>query len=54
MHGVQTQGVRSRLREHYITYFTVSYSLDQETWTNYRGNETSNINVCPHAEYLLQ
>uniref|UniRef100_A0AAX7VW76 F5/8 type C domain-containing protein n=1 Tax=Astatotilapia calliptera TaxID=8154 RepID=A0AAX7VW76_ASTCA len=45
MHGVQTQGVRSRLREHYITYFTVSYSLDQETWTNYRGNETSNINI---------
>uniref|UniRef100_I3JCH8 Coagulation factor VIII n=1 Tax=Oreochromis niloticus TaxID=8128 RepID=I3JCH8_ORENI len=45
MHGVQTQGVRSRLREHYITYFTVSYSLDQETWTNYRGNKTSNINI---------
>uniref|UniRef100_A0A3Q4GME5 Coagulation factor VIII-like n=1 Tax=Neolamprologus brichardi TaxID=32507 RepID=A0A3Q4GME5_NEOBR len=40
MHGVKTQGVRSRLREHYITYFTVSYSLDQETWTNYRGNKT--------------
>uniref|UniRef100_A0A3Q0T2K1 Coagulation factor VIII, procoagulant component n=1 Tax=Amphilophus citrinellus TaxID=61819 RepID=A0A3Q0T2K1_AMPCI len=45
MHGVMTQGVRSRLREHYITYFTVSYSLDQESWTTYRGNNTREINI---------
>lgn len=40
LHGVKTQGVRARLREHYITHFTVSYSLDQQTWTHYRGNST--------------
>uniref|UniRef100_A0A672Z3S4 Coagulation factor VIII-like n=1 Tax=Sphaeramia orbicularis TaxID=375764 RepID=A0A672Z3S4_9TELE len=40
LHGVQTQGVRAKLRENYITHFTVSYSLDQETWINYRGNST--------------
>uniref|UniRef100_A0A672J286 Coagulation factor VIII, procoagulant component n=1 Tax=Salarias fasciatus TaxID=181472 RepID=A0A672J286_SALFA len=40
LHGVQTQGVRSRLRGHYITFFSVSYSLDQETWTTYRGNSS--------------
>ncbi|CAN9515036.1 unnamed protein product [Ophioblennius macclurei] len=37
LHGVQTQGVSSRLRSHHITLFSVSYSLDQETWTTYRG-----------------
>lgn len=41
MHGVQTQGVRSKLRNNYITFFTVSYSLDQETWSTYRGNSIS-------------
>lgn len=45
IHGVLTQGVRSRLREHYITYFTVSYSLDQETWTTYRGSNTKETNI---------
>ncbi|XP_070770025.1 coagulation factor VIII [Enoplosus armatus] len=40
LHGVQTQGVRAKLRDNYITIFTVSYSLDQETWTTYRGNNT--------------
>ncbi|KAK2849050.1 hypothetical protein Q5P01_008884 [Channa striata] len=40
LHGVQTQGVRSKLRDRYITFFTISYSLDQNTWTTYRGNNT--------------
>ncbi|KAM9849689.1 coagulation factor VIII [Aulostomus maculatus] len=40
LHGIQTQGVRANLREHYISLFTVLYSLDQETWTVYRGNST--------------
>ncbi|XP_055015372.1 coagulation factor VIII isoform X2 [Boleophthalmus pectinirostris] len=40
LHGVQTQGVRAKLRDHYITHFSVSYSMDLETWTNYRGNST--------------
>nr|XP_046261216.1 coagulation factor VIII [Scatophagus argus] len=45
LHGVQTQGVRARLRDNYVTFFTVSYSLNQETWTTYRGNITSQIKV---------
>ncbi|KAM9356695.1 coagulation factor VIII [Symphorus nematophorus] len=44
LHGVQTQGVRAKLRDNYITFFTVSYSLDQETWTTYRGNSTLKTN----------
>uniref|UniRef100_A0A8C2WSE7 Coagulation factor VIII, procoagulant component n=1 Tax=Cyclopterus lumpus TaxID=8103 RepID=A0A8C2WSE7_CYCLU len=40
LHGVQTQGVRSKLRDNYIALFHISYSLDQETWTTYRGNGT--------------
>lgn len=40
LHGVQTQGVRSRLRDHFIRLFKISYSLDKETWTTYRGNDT--------------
>ncbi|KAK5925006.1 hypothetical protein CgunFtcFv8_017569 [Champsocephalus gunnari] len=40
LHGVQTQGVSSKLRDKYIALFNVSYSLDQETWTTYRGNRT--------------
>ncbi|XP_022069387.2 coagulation factor VIII [Acanthochromis polyacanthus] len=40
LHGLLTQGVRSKLRDHYITFFTVSYSLDQESWTTYIGNNT--------------
>ncbi|XP_073343147.1 coagulation factor VIII [Pagrus major] len=35
LHGVKTQGVRVKLRDNYITFFTVSYSLDQETWSTY-------------------
>ncbi|XP_044061159.1 coagulation factor VIII [Siniperca chuatsi] len=45
LHGVQTQGVRAKLRDNYITFFTVSYSLDQETWTTYRGNSTRHTNI---------
>ncbi|XP_068181094.1 coagulation factor VIII isoform X2 [Antennarius striatus] len=41
LHGVQTQGVRAKLRDNYIIVFTVSYSLDQEVWTTYRGSSTS-------------
>uniref|UniRef100_H2UN37 Coagulation factor VIII, procoagulant component n=1 Tax=Takifugu rubripes TaxID=31033 RepID=H2UN37_TAKRU len=41
LHRVQTQGVRSNLRNNYITAFTVSYSLDQETWSTYRGSGSS-------------
>ncbi|CAJ1058485.1 coagulation factor VIII isoform X1 [Xyrichtys novacula] len=40
LHGVQTQGVRASLRDHFTRIFTISYSLDQETWTTYRGNNT--------------
>uniref|UniRef100_A0A665XF66 Coagulation factor VIII, procoagulant component n=1 Tax=Echeneis naucrates TaxID=173247 RepID=A0A665XF66_ECHNA len=40
IHGIETQGVRSKLRDHYITFFTISYSLDQDTWFTYRGNST--------------
>ncbi|XP_070819516.1 coagulation factor VIII [Chaetodon trifascialis] len=45
LHGVQTQGVRAKLRDNYIRFFTISYSLDQETWTTYRGNSTSKAKV---------
>ncbi|XP_038555621.1 coagulation factor VIII isoform X3 [Micropterus salmoides] len=40
LHGVQTQGVSAKLRDNYVTFFTVSYSMDQENWTIYRGNST--------------
>ncbi|KAM4732211.1 venom prothrombin activator pseutarin-C non-catalytic subunit isoform 2-T2 [Anableps anableps] len=43
LRGIQTQGVSSKLRDHYTAIFKVSYSLDQETWTTYRGNSSSNI-----------
>ncbi|XP_037531746.1 coagulation factor VIII [Nematolebias whitei] len=42
LHAVQTQGVRSMLKDHFIILFTVSYSLDLETWTTYRGNSSTN------------
>ncbi|XP_013861800.1 coagulation factor VIII isoform X2 [Austrofundulus limnaeus] len=45
LHSVQTQGVRSMLKDHSITLFTVSYSLDQETWTTYRGNSSTNTMI---------
>ncbi|XP_054647873.1 coagulation factor VIII [Dunckerocampus dactyliophorus] len=41
LHGIETQGVSSNLRNHYISLFTVSYSLDQEKWTTYQGNLTN-------------
>lgn len=41
LHGVLTQGVSSKLRDNYITLFTISYSLDQETWSTYRGISSS-------------
>uniref|UniRef100_M4A5L1 Coagulation factor VIII-like n=1 Tax=Xiphophorus maculatus TaxID=8083 RepID=M4A5L1_XIPMA len=42
LHGIQTQGVSSKLRDHYTATFKVSYSLDQETWTTYRGKSSIN------------
>uniref|UniRef100_A0A8C7M2L6 Coagulation factor VIII, procoagulant component n=1 Tax=Oncorhynchus mykiss TaxID=8022 RepID=A0A8C7M2L6_ONCMY len=43
LHGIQTQGARASLglKDYFIVHFTLSYSLDQETWTNYRGNSTT-------------
>ncbi|XP_031718703.1 coagulation factor VIII [Anarrhichthys ocellatus] len=38
LHAVQTQGVSYKLRDNYIAIFRISYSLDQETWTTYKGN----------------
>lgn len=42
VHGVQTQGAKSSLglKDFFIMHFTISYSLDLETWTTYRGNST--------------
>ncbi|XP_059202876.1 coagulation factor VIII [Centropristis striata] len=45
LHRVETQGVRAKLRENYLTLFNVSYSLDQDTWTTYRGNNTKRNGV---------
>uniref|UniRef100_A0A8C8I6X4 F5/8 type C domain-containing protein n=1 Tax=Oncorhynchus tshawytscha TaxID=74940 RepID=A0A8C8I6X4_ONCTS len=43
LHGIQTQGARASLglKDYFIVHFTLSYSLDQETWTNYKGNSTT-------------
>ncbi|KAM4585597.1 venom prothrombin activator oscutarin-C non-catalytic subunit [Fundulus diaphanus] len=41
LHGIQTQGVSSKLRDYYTAIFEVSYSLDQGTWITYRGNGSS-------------
>uniref|UniRef100_A0A3Q2Q8N4 Coagulation factor VIII-like n=1 Tax=Fundulus heteroclitus TaxID=8078 RepID=A0A3Q2Q8N4_FUNHE len=41
LHGIQTQGVSSKLRDYYTAIFQVSYSLDQVTWITYRGNGSS-------------
>lgn len=43
LHGLQTQGVRATLRDYFITHFTVSYSLDEAVWHDYRGNATRPI-----------
>ncbi|XP_022532238.2 coagulation factor VIII [Astyanax mexicanus] len=42
VHGIQTQGVKTsmRLSEMFTVIFTISYSLDQETWKTYRGNSS--------------
>ncbi|XP_068596525.1 coagulation factor VIII [Brachionichthys hirsutus] len=45
LHGVQTQGVKAKLRDNYVIVFTVSYSLDQEVWTTYRGSSTSQTTI---------
>lgn len=45
LHGVLTQGVSSKLRDNHITLFTVSYSLDQETWSTYRESSSSRAKV---------
>uniref|UniRef100_A0A673WGJ0 Coagulation factor VIII-like n=1 Tax=Salmo trutta TaxID=8032 RepID=A0A673WGJ0_SALTR len=47
LHGIQTQGARASLglKDYFIVHFTLSYSLDQETWTNYRGNSTTSSKI---------
>nr|XP_057918781.1 coagulation factor VIII isoform X2 [Doryrhamphus excisus] len=48
LHGIETQGVSSNLRDHYVSHFTVSYSLDQEKWTTYQGNLTNMFHGSMH------
>uniref|UniRef100_UPI0037E92206 coagulation factor VIII n=1 Tax=Semicossyphus pulcher TaxID=241346 RepID=UPI0037E92206 len=43
LHAVKTQGVRAKLRDHFIRIYSISYSLDAETWTTYRGNSTKHV-----------
>ncbi|XP_038142468.1 coagulation factor VIII [Cyprinodon tularosa] len=45
LHGIQTQGVSSKLRDHYTAIFSVSYSIDRETWTTYRGNSSNSKKI---------
>ncbi|KAJ8405238.1 hypothetical protein AAFF_G00322290 [Aldrovandia affinis] len=40
LHGVHTQGATHRLSESFVVQFTLSYSIDQETWKTYKGNST--------------
>nr|XP_020451699.1 coagulation factor VIII-like [Monopterus albus] len=40
LHGVQTQGASSWLKDNYVISFNISYSLDQDSWSTYRGNST--------------
>ncbi|XP_064182093.1 coagulation factor VIII [Anguilla rostrata] len=40
LHGVHTQGASHGLSESFVVQFTLSYSLDQETWKTYKGNST--------------
>uniref|UniRef100_A0A8C2AH60 Coagulation factor VIII, procoagulant component n=1 Tax=Cyprinus carpio TaxID=7962 RepID=A0A8C2AH60_CYPCA len=42
LHGIQTQGAKTSmgLSEYFTILYTVSYSIDQENWTTYRGNST--------------
>ncbi|XP_046874701.1 coagulation factor VIII isoform X1 [Hypomesus transpacificus] len=43
VHGLQTQGARTSLglKDYFIMHFIISYSLDLETWTTYRGNSST-------------
>ncbi|KAJ3587510.1 hypothetical protein NHX12_011107 [Muraenolepis orangiensis] len=45
VHGVQTQGARAGLRDHLISHYSLSYSLDELTWNTYRGNHTRQIYI---------
>ncbi|XP_061642909.1 coagulation factor VIII isoform X1 [Phyllopteryx taeniolatus] len=45
LHGIETQGVRSSLRQNYISLFVISYSMDQEKWITYQGHYTSQPNM---------
>ncbi|CAL8357120.1 unnamed protein product [Merluccius merluccius] len=45
VHGLQTQGVRARLRDYFISHYSLSYSLDALTWNIYRGNRTEQIYI---------
>ncbi|XP_041931092.1 coagulation factor VIII [Alosa sapidissima] len=43
IHGLQTQGARTGslgIKETFTMYFTVSYSMDNEHWKIYRGNDS--------------
>uniref|UniRef100_A0A8C1ZDR6 Coagulation factor VIII, procoagulant component n=1 Tax=Cyprinus carpio TaxID=7962 RepID=A0A8C1ZDR6_CYPCA len=42
LHGIQTQGAKTSmgLSEYFTILYTISYSIDQENWTTYRGNST--------------
>ncbi|XP_035383063.1 coagulation factor VIII [Electrophorus electricus] len=41
VHGIHTQGAKTwGLNEAFTVIFTISYSLDQETWRTYRGNSS--------------
>ncbi|KAG7464564.1 hypothetical protein MATL_G00166880 [Megalops atlanticus] len=41
IHGVHTQGASHGLSESFVMQYTLSYSLDQETWKTYKGNSTN-------------
>ncbi|CAL8264274.1 unnamed protein product [Lota lota] len=45
VHGIQTQGASAGLRDHFISHYSLSYSLDQLTWLTYRGNHTRQIYI---------
>ncbi|XP_073676198.1 coagulation factor VIII-like [Garra rufa] len=42
LHGIQTQGAKTSMgfSEYFTILYTISYSMDQENWTIYRGNST--------------
>lgn len=51
VHGVRTQGAKTSMgRSHCFTIqYTISYSTDQQTWFNYRGNSTKSSYVSINA-----